>query len=108
MSESFLTILATDFAWGIHAADAKSPIAISQRLGGVSYKPGLGPHTEAKTIDLVLAELQQLKPAVYGAAQTNVPYPNAPRQHCDLVLGSVGGQWYVEGKRRTGRHSGVR
>ncbi len=98
MSDSFIEALATDFAWGIHAADAKRPVAISQRAGGASYKAGLGPHTESNTINLVLTELRQWKPSVYGSAKTNVPYPNVSRQRCDLVLNCADGTWYVEAK----------
>jgi hypothetical protein len=98
LTESFIATLASDFASGMRAADAKRPIAVSQRAGGASYKPGLGPHTEAKTIDLVLAELRQSNPTLYGNAQTNVPNPNMLRQRCDLVLDCAGGSWYVEAK----------
>ncbi len=98
MTDSFLEALAVDFAWGIHAADAKRPIAISQRAGGASHQPGLGPHTESTTVELVLTELRQWKPTVYGSAKTNIPYPNAIRQRCDLAFDSAGGTWYVEAK----------
>lgn len=98
MSDNFIVALATDFAWGIRTADGKHPIAVSQRAGGASYKPGLGPHTEANTIDLVLAELRLWKPTVYGSAKVSVPYPAAIRQRCDLVLASADGHWYVEAK----------
>jgi hypothetical protein len=98
MPESFLEVLATDFAWGIHAADAKRPAAISQRARGASYRPGLGPHTEANTVDLVLTELRLYKPTVYASVKTNVPYPKAIRQRCDLAFDCGDGTWYVEAK----------
>jgi hypothetical protein len=97
MGGDFPATLAADFAWGFHAADAKSPIAVNQRTGA-PYKPGLGPHTEAKTIDLVLDELRASKPSLYSMATTNVPYPKPSRQKCDLVLGDDDGKWFVEVK----------
>ena len=60
-------------------ADARAPT-----WGG--YRPGLGPHTEVQTVALVMAELARTHPAKYGAVQTGVRYPNAPRQKCDLLI----------------------
>ena len=78
MTDSFLEALAVDFVWGIHAADAKRPIAISQRAGGASHQPGLGPHTEATTVELVLTELRQWKPTVYGLSLIHISEPTRP------------------------------
>jgi hypothetical protein len=84
--------LARDFAAGMMLADALAP-----RWGG--YRPGLGPHTEVQTVALVMAELSRTHPAIYGAVQTGVPYPNAPRQKCDLLIAPTNGRsWAIEVK----------
>ena len=83
---------AYDFAAGVMLADARAPV-----WGG--YRPGLGPHTEVQTIALVMSELARTHPATYGAVQTGVPYPNATRQRCDLLIAPSGGRsWAVEVK----------
>jgi hypothetical protein len=87
-----------DFARGIAAADARAPQAVGTR-SGLPYQPGIGPHTEASTVSLVMKELHALEPKRYGAFQTGVPYPALPRQRCDLCLGSAGDwSWVVEVK----------
>ena len=84
--------LARDFAEGMMLADARAPT-----WGG--YRPGLGPHTEVQTVALVMAELAQKYPATYEAIQTGVPYPNASRQKCDLLVSPSEGQsWAIEVK----------
>jgi hypothetical protein len=46
-----------------------------------------------------MAELAGAHPATYGAVRTGVPYPNAPRQKCDLLIApSDSGSWAVEVK----------
>jgi hypothetical protein len=84
--------LARDFADGMMLADARAPT-------WGSYQPGLEPHTEVQTVALVMAELARTHPAKYEAVQTGVPYPNAPRQKCDLVISpSEGRSWAIEVK----------
>jgi hypothetical protein len=84
--------LAHDFAAGLIQADARHP-----RWG--AYQPGIGPHTEVQTVALVLAELRREHPALYGAVQTGVAYPNNLRQKCDLLISPSGGRsWAVEVK----------
>ncbi len=86
------TDLATDFAAGISAADRRGPRAINAR-SKEPFQPGIGPHSEAQTIELVGAELSDLKPAVYGGRLAyGVPYPELPKQKCDLCIGA-GGTW---------------
>jgi hypothetical protein len=82
--------LARDFADGMMLADARAPT-------WGSYRPGLGPHAEVQTVALVMAELALTHPAKYEAVQTGVPYPNAPRQKCDLLISPNEGQpWTIE------------
>jgi hypothetical protein len=82
--------LVGDFAVGIKTADACCPQAVNAR-SKVTFRPGIGPHSEARTIALIGAELEALAPSSYGGKlQYGVPYPNAPRQKCDLCLGDNG------------------
>ena len=75
-------------------ADSKAPQQVSARTGK-AYQPGLGPHTETKTVDLVMEELVGAKPDVYQGHSTGVPYPGlSPIRRCDLVVGA----WAVEAK----------
>jgi hypothetical protein len=84
--------LVRDFAAGLMLADARRP-------RWAAYQPGIGPHTEPQTVALVLAELRRDHPALYGSVQTGVPYPNSPRQWCDLLITPSGGRaWAVEVK----------
>lgn len=94
MGELELQGFVADFARGMEKADAKRPQQVSSRTGK-AYQPGLGPHTEAKTVDLVMAELETAKPDVYEGHTTGVPYPGlSPIKRCDLVVGA----WAVEAK----------
>lgn len=82
--------LVWDFASGIEKADALRPACVS--ASGRAYSPGIGPHTESRTIELVL---EQLAWHDHSVPRTSVPYPCASRQKCDLVLE---GEWAVEVK----------
>jgi hypothetical protein len=66
----------------------------------VTFQSGIGPHSEAQTITLVGTELELLVPSSYaGKLRYGVPYPEAPRQKCDLCLGSTGKyDWAIEVK----------
>lgn len=93
-----LNLLVSDFAWGLVMADSKRPVASSMR-SKAQFKAGIGPHTEAQTIDLVTAELKQACPERYGAFSTGVSYPDAARQKCDLCIGCAPDwQWVAEVK----------
>jgi hypothetical protein len=88
-----------DFARGLAAADARRPQARNAR-SGQPFLPGIGPHTEAQTIELAMAELSLQQPSMYSLYRRDVPYPNMPRQLCDLVLQYEPGQavWALEFK----------
>lgn len=93
-----LAELVRDFAVGIQAVDSLAPIASSSRTG-VSYQPGIGPHTEAQTIKLVMAHLADTDPERYGSYRLGVSYADGTRQACDLCLGSPGTwEWAAEVK----------
>jgi hypothetical protein len=89
--------LVADFAVGLMAADRKAPRAINQR-SKEQFQPGIGPHTEAETIRLVMEDLRQISPVAYGKFERNVPYPKAPLQKCDLVIHAEEFTWFVEVK----------
>ena len=79
-------------------ADAKEPQAVSQR-SGATYQPGIGPHSEAQTIQLVMSELSLIAPSRYATFRLNVPYPKTPRLTCDIrVQSSPDSDWWVEAK----------
>jgi hypothetical protein len=52
------TIIA-DFAVGMKLADLECPQAVNLRTKK-PFQPGIGPHTEAKTVDFVMKELAEL------------------------------------------------
>lgn len=80
-------------------ADARCPQAVNQR-SGVPYQVGLGPHTEANTVSLVLGEMEEDNPGRYGDAwRTGVPYGTGSRQKCDVCLGpDPDSEWAIEVK----------
>ena len=93
-----LAELVRDFAAGIEAVDSLAPVAASSRTGA-SYQPGIGPHTEAQTIKLVMAYLADTDPRGYHAYRLGVPYADGTRQACDVCLGVPGSwEWAVEVK----------
>jgi hypothetical protein len=90
-----LAHLVADFARGVELADAHHPQAVSARSKTL-YQPGIGPHTESQTVDLVLTEMWGLDSA-YEASETGVPYADGDRQRCDLCLGdSPDWEWAIE------------
>jgi hypothetical protein len=93
-----LTDLVTDFAQGTEAVDALAPAASSARSGAF-YQPGIGPHTEAQTIKLVMAHLAGADPPRYSAYKLGVPYADGTRQACDVCLGGPAPwEWAIEVK----------
>jgi hypothetical protein len=92
-----LAQLVKDFAVALERADGRGPQAVGAR-GGRAYQPGIGPHTESQTVELVSDELVTLDRA-YTAHSFGVPYPGMPRQHCDWCLGSPPlWEWAIEVK----------
>jgi hypothetical protein len=90
--------LVTDFARAVEVVDSWSPVAVSSRTG-TSYQPGIGPHTEAQTVKLVMTHLAIADPARYGSFRLGVSYGDGSRQACDLWLGDpTAGDWAIEVK----------
>ncbi len=81
-----LSIIVADFADGLRLAGAKHPQAIGTRSKAL-FQPGIGPHSESRTVELVMQALEARLPDRYGAYALGVPYPASPRQRCDLCLG---------------------
>jgi hypothetical protein len=75
-----------DFADAFKAID-------SRHLIHKGFQPGIGPFGEPDGVKLALAYLQQVRPEVYGSAQSK-QYPGG-RQSCDLVIDD---QWAIEYK----------
>lgn len=91
--------IVADFAGGIVLADARRPVAVNVR-SKEQFQPGIGPHSEAQTVELVITELMALKPHLYAErVGLGVPYPENQRQKCDLCLGQPQAwDWAVEVK----------
>lgn len=93
-----LTEIVADFARTLQLVDSLAPVAVSSRTGA-SCQPGIGPHTEARTVKLVMAHLAAAEPSRYGSYRLGVPYGDGTRQACDVVLGDLTpGDWAVEVK----------
>ena len=71
----------SDFALSMKKIDSTKPVYVSQRKNKNIYKPGVGPHTETATINLVVNELKQDK--FYTKIEREIKYPNS-RKSCDL------------------------
>lgn len=92
-----LESIVAEFAAGLKLADSRRPQAVNAG-SGLPYSPGIGPHTEAQTIRLVVDELRNADATRYaGQFSLEVPYPAAPGSKCDLCLGTPPEwQWAVE------------
>lgn len=80
-----------DFAGAFEAVDATRPQGASRTR---TYRPGIGPLTEADAVDKALRYLQgEMQHAEYQNASPK-RYPNS-RQQCDLVIPD---EWAIEFK----------
>ena len=75
-ADAQLDELVRDFATAISRVDAVRPVAVNQR-SGVAFQPGIGPHTEANTIKLVMPDMASTNVSRYGDYQLGVPYEMA-------------------------------
>lgn len=94
-----LNSFATDMAKGIALADSRKPVAIGVRTKR-AYRPGIGPHTEARALELAIQELKAIPESGYseGSVHLQVPYPSAPRSRCDICMGAPAFEWAIEVK----------
>lgn len=88
--------LVDDIGSAMKRIDSRRPQAANARTGRL-YRPGIGPHSETKTVDLVANELPSIRPDRYERLlTTGISYPHS-RQQCDLCIGtSPNWQWAVE------------
>jgi hypothetical protein len=78
-----------DFAAAMKAVDATRPVAQSAR-GDKSYQAGIGPHTETRTVELVMGHLAAVAPGAYaGCHALEQAYPNSARSKVDICLGTA-------------------
>jgi hypothetical protein len=91
-----LPAVVTDLAEALERADALSPVAISQRKTR-RYNPGIGPHAENDAIRLALDQLELMPRYADVKLGQFLPYPDAPRQKCDLWIGEPL-EWVIEVK----------
>ncbi|MEX1133294.1 MAG: hypothetical protein WED83_00440 [Acidimicrobiia bacterium] len=88
----------TDFASALARVDASRPQALNAR-SGAPYQPGIGPHTEPRTVELVISNIKATKPESYiRAAHLAIPYGSS-RDKCDICIGEPPGwEWAIEVK----------
>jgi len=94
-----LVQIVRDFARAMKIVDARAPQAVNTR-SGEHFQPGLGPHSEAQTVEMVVAEMASSFPNRYdGRVSIGIPYLGSPRQKCDFCIGFNGKwQWAIEVK----------
>jgi hypothetical protein len=93
-----LAAIAEDFAESLRKVDERRPTALNAR-SKQPFRAGIGPHSEAAAVRLVAADMIERHADRYGAAPLGVPYPNAPRQKCDVQISCVDGTvWNIEVK----------
>ena len=86
-----LDTLVSDFAYGMMFVDQRRP----QKK---PYQPGIGPHTESETVELVVEEIANLYPERYRKHAFQVPYLGT-RQKCDVCFGEGPlWEWAIEVK----------
>jgi hypothetical protein len=85
---TWLRTFVEDFSSAIAAVDARRPV-------WRSYQPGIGPHPEQATLQLVAREIAQWRPE-YGSPDLEVDYPTDRRKECDLVFSNP--PWAIEAK----------
>lgn len=83
-----MSVLLADFV--VQFAGALKSVD-SQRPQHRSYQPGIGPHTESKTVKLAVQQLKDTDPDLYrGAGPKTFP---SSRKRCDLVIPE---EWAIE------------
>ncbi len=89
--------LMRDLAMAVYAVDGRGPVAVNKR-SGIAFEPGLGPHSEAETLSLILTEAQHADPAWLTGLRFSVPYPGSAKQRCDAHVTTPQGELFIEGK----------
>jgi hypothetical protein len=83
--------IVSDFADAFKAVDETRPQGSSRKR---TYKPGIGPLTEAEAVDRALQYLKESTRSTHYDDASPKRYPNS-RQQCDLV---IPGEWAIEFK----------
>ena len=91
--------IVTLFADGMSVVDAKRPVAHNARTKQ-PYQPGIGPHPEKLTTQLVTNEFVALdKTLHHNHVHLEYPYPGDRRAKCDFVIGHYEHpEWAIEVK----------
>ncbi len=94
-----LSAIVKDFAACMKLVDAAKPQAINVR-SKETFQPGIGPHSEAQAVKLVAEEMERYDSSRYQRRiVTAIPYPELPRQKCDLCIGvEPNWEWAIEVK----------
>ena len=82
MNENFKKII-DDFSICVKNIDTTKPVYQSVRKSATVYKPGIGPHTETKTVKMVVEEMKKINNEFYKDTIIHERYPNS-RKECDL------------------------
>jgi len=82
MNENFKKIV-DDFSTCMKNIDSTRPVYQSVRKSATVYKPGIGPHTEPKTVQMVVEEMKKTDNEFYKDTIVGERYPNS-RKECDL------------------------
>jgi hypothetical protein len=89
-----LSSFVSDFSLCLKLVDAQHPQAINIR-SKEAFQPGIGPFSEAQAVRLITTEMERHYPSRYAKKiKTGTPYPETPRQKCDLCIGE-GGHWQL-------------
>mgnify|MGYP005836765481 CR=1 FL=1 len=91
MNPLLLQDIVADFAHGIVLADRARPVALNAR-SKEAFRAGIGPHSEAAAVRLVMQAVRADRPARYQDYSLAVPYPANRKNKCDLCIG-VAPQW---------------
>src|SRR5215218_5118393 len=83
--------IVSDFADAFKAVDETRPQGASKTR---TYRPGIGPLTEAGAVNRALQHLKESKRSSYYRDASPTRYPNS-RQQCDLVIPT---EWAIEFK----------
>jgi hypothetical protein len=94
---SMLDRLTRVLAHAVQTVDARLPVAVNKRTGA-AFGAGLGPHSETETFKLIIDEARATDRDWFIDAAFGIPYPESPRQKCDLRLTTQEGDLFVEGK----------
>jgi hypothetical protein len=97
-SDDFLPAFVESFARAMKSVDSRSPQAVNAR-SKEPFSPGIGPHTESRTVSLALNEIASQANSRYADFQLEVPYISSPRSRCDVCFGTAPTwSWSIEVK----------